>query len=123
MKKIFIVLATLLLALLSVNSIVAEDDVENIKVSIDYDSDNNTYKVKISDTPIISSQKPTMQVNTDFKKAKVYYDNEGTLELIDSTISNSIVSFSVEKGGVYIVEKANVSTSKSKYIAPKTGIQ
>ena len=108
MRKILFIVASVLL-LMFVNPVYAEgEEVINMNVGIEKQSD--CYVVTFPDSDVFSTSKPTMEVITDYTTAEVH---KGSVNgpLVPSSISNGKVSFTVSDSGVYyITEPTEPST-------------
>lgn len=122
MKKIFIVLLSCLLISFgyfsTVNATTSEVDV-NIKI----EEANGKIAVTIPNDEIYSIKKPSISVKTGFNNAKVECDDV----VVDSSIANGEVTFTIAKGNAtYVIREVsdgnNTSNEKSTYVFPKTGI-
>ena len=126
MKKILIVLISILMIL--VCSPISADEEDVVEMSVQIEETDEGYIAIIPELDLISETKPTMKVNTNFSKN----DNVGVLDVNNvrqdgvAVSDDGVVSFVVKKGGTYIIKLVDdvaPTPAKPSYVIPKTGIE
>ena len=97
LRSVFFVV--LLCALLTVSVLAAE----GFNAKLDVTVTDTAITVEVQDSQVLQDQKPTLTIPCEFPYAEVTFDGK----TVASVLQNGAISFSVAKGGQYIITKTS----------------
>ncbi len=117
MKKILLIVVTVVCLFSQVNSIIAEEDEKTLVFSSSVTNQGESILFNISDD--YAEQTPKVKLDCEIENAAVYAPDGS---LVTSVLSEGSIVFNVTKGGgTYTIQKAKPSSKT--YQLPKTGIE